>query len=263
MRNPIGCLLSCGRMSRDRRGLEPGRPHRGSRHLTRRQWLAGAAALVGSACAPGRHRPGAGGLRSIETATGRIPADRLGVALMHEHVLVDFAGAEFVGRHRYDSDHVVETVLPHLRRLRALGCNALVECTPAYLGRDAALLKRLSDAAGIHILSNTGYYGAANDKHLPRHAFTETAEQLAGTGAGKAFCSGGDVFEIIEPLLDRDVKGHLEFTRMTASSRLISPSSAMSTAIRTAAWGVRLPSRVCSIHSLPFSMVNSTSWTSL
>lgn len=41
------------------------------------------------------------------------------------------------------------------------------------------LLKRLSEASDIHILSNTGYYGAAQDKHLPPHAFTETAEQLA------------------------------------------------------------------------------------
>ena len=41
------------------------------------------------------------------------------------------------------------------------------------------LLRRLSEASGLHILSNTGYYGAAKDKHLPRHAFTETADQLA------------------------------------------------------------------------------------
>ena len=33
--------------------------------------------------------------------------------------------------------------------------------------------------SGLHILTNTGYYGAANDKHLPAHAFAETAEQLA------------------------------------------------------------------------------------
>ena len=32
---------------------------------------------------------------------------------------------------------------------------------------------------------------------------------------GGNFCSGGDVFEIIGPLLDRDMKGLLEFTRMT------------------------------------------------
>ncbi len=32
---------------------------------------------------------------------------------------------------------------------------------------------------------------------------------------GGNFCSGGDVFEIIWPLLDKDMKGLLEFTRMT------------------------------------------------
>lgn len=35
------------------------------------------------------------------------------------------------------------------------------------------------------------------------------------TGAGKGFCSGGDVNDIIGPLLEMDVKEHLEFTRMT------------------------------------------------
>ena len=36
-----------------------------------------------------------------------------------------------------------------------------------YLGRDVQVLKRLSEASGIRILSNTGYYGAAKDKHVP------------------------------------------------------------------------------------------------
>jgi phosphotriesterase-related protein len=111
--------------------------------------------------------------------TGPIAADRLGLTLMHEHVLVDFIGADRVSPGRYDADHAFATVLPHLKQVRALGCDTLVECTPAYLGRDPVLLKRLSEASGIHILSNTGYYGAAKDKHLPPHAFTETAEQLA------------------------------------------------------------------------------------
>lgn len=125
------------------------------------------------------------------------------MTLMHEHVLVDFAGAEIASPSRYDPDEVVRVVVPHLKQLRSLGCRTLVECTPAYLGRDAALLKRLSEAAGIQILTNTGYYGAANDKHLPRHAFSETDEQLAarwvrehergidGTGIRPAFMKIG------------------------------------------------------------------------
>jgi enoyl-CoA hydratase/carnithine racemase len=36
-------------------------------------------------------------------------------------------------------------------------------------------------------------------------------------GAGDAFCSGGDVREIIGELLDRDMRDHLEFTRMTGA----------------------------------------------
>ncbi len=35
------------------------------------------------------------------------------------------------------------------------------------------------------------------------------------TGAGENFCSGGDVFEIIEPLTKMDMPGLLAFTRMT------------------------------------------------
>jgi enoyl-CoA hydratase/carnithine racemase len=35
------------------------------------------------------------------------------------------------------------------------------------------------------------------------------------TGTGKAFCSGGDVHDIIGPLTSRDYQGLLEFTRMT------------------------------------------------
>ena len=35
------------------------------------------------------------------------------------------------------------------------------------------------------------------------------------TGAGKSFCTGGDVHDIIGPLLSRDLRGLLEFTRMT------------------------------------------------
>ena len=155
----------------------------GTTRLSRREWLAGSLAVLTSGCALGRAQEGASTAvdraGSIETVTGPVAADRLGVTLMHEHVLVDFIGAAHVSRSRYDADAVLQAVLPHLQAARRLGCRTLVECTPAYLGRDPRLLQRLSEASDLFILTNTGYYGAANDKHLPAHAFTETAEQLA------------------------------------------------------------------------------------
>ena len=48
--------------------------------------------------------------------------------------------------------------------------------------------------------------------------YEETVKAIVITGAGGNFCSGGDVFEIIEPLLSRDTKGLLEFTEMTGDA---------------------------------------------
>jgi len=116
---------------------------------------------------------------TVETVTGRIPVSQLGVTLMHEHVMVDFIGADQVSPSRYKPSEVFEAALPKLKALRDRGCTTLMECTPAYLGRDPELLRRLSEASGLRILTNTGYYGAMNGKYLAKHAFTETADQLA------------------------------------------------------------------------------------
>ncbi|HKR00734.1 MAG TPA: enoyl-CoA hydratase family protein, partial [Pyrinomonadaceae bacterium] len=45
--------------------------------------------------------------------------------------------------------------------------------------------------------------------------FEEEVRAVVITGAGRAFCSGGDVHDIIGPLFERDMQGLLEFTRMT------------------------------------------------
>ena len=45
----------------------------------------------------------------------------------------------------------------------------------------------------------------------------EAVRVLVLTGTGKGFCSGGDVREIIGALGKRDVKGMLQFTRMTGA----------------------------------------------
>ena len=113
---------------------------------------------------------------TIMTVRGEIAASEFGRALVHEHVLCDFIGADKTGPHRWDSDAVHEVILPNLRAAKAQGFDSFVDCTPAYIGRDPQLLRRLSDASDLHILTNTGFY---KEPFLPARVFTMSADELA------------------------------------------------------------------------------------
>jgi phosphotriesterase-related protein len=117
--------------------------------------------------------------KKLMTTTGLIKAEHIGISLSHEHILVDFVGAAHIHPSRWDHQEVIRTIKPFLYEIHSLGCKTFFDCTPAYLGRDAALLKKLAQSTGLHIVTNTGYYGAVDNKYLPMHAFSETAEQLA------------------------------------------------------------------------------------
>lgn len=115
----------------------------------------------------------------IITVTGEIPASEMGKTLHHEHLLVDFIGADSTGYHRWNKAEVVEKVLPYLLEIKKLGYKTLIECTPEYLGRDPELLQLLSEKSGIQIITNVGYYSAVGAKFIPPHGFSESPEQLA------------------------------------------------------------------------------------
>jgi phosphotriesterase-related protein len=96
----------------------------------------------------------------IMTVNGPIPANTTGITLEHEHILVDFIGADSINPARWDDQEVVLIALPFLRKVKESGCSTFIDCTPAYLGRDPELLKSLSSASGLNIITNTGLYGA-------------------------------------------------------------------------------------------------------
>ncbi len=114
----------------------------------------------------------------IMTVTGKITAAQLGLTLPHEHVFSNF-GAPITDTPAFDEEKLMAQVLPYLKHIKSLGCETIVDCTGAYFGRAPQLLKKLSEASGVQILTNTGYYGAADDRYIPEHAYQETAGQLA------------------------------------------------------------------------------------
>ncbi|WP_297336973.1 phosphotriesterase [Algoriphagus sp.] len=115
----------------------------------------------------------------FNSVRGEIPLDSLGLTLIHEHLLVDFIGADAVSMDRWDRDSVIQKVLPYLMEVKKFGVKTMLDCTPSFLGKDPILLEQLSEKSGIQLLTNTGYYGAVEGKYLPAHAYSESAAQLA------------------------------------------------------------------------------------
>ena len=115
----------------------------------------------------------------IMTVTGPIDPEDTGNILTHEHILVDFIGANETGYHRWDREEVAAVTAPYIDEVKKLGCKTIFECTPNYLGRDPRLLKLISEKMQINLVTNTGLYGAMDNKFIPDYAFKESAEQLS------------------------------------------------------------------------------------
>jgi phosphotriesterase-related protein len=124
---------------------------------------------------------GAGNEREVMTVRGRVQSRDMGLTLAHEHLLASFQPHEEWVRQplTYDRDEVVDLVLPHLIRIRELGCRTFVDATAVGLGRDAVLLRRLSEESGLHILATTGNYAAFEYRFLPPYVSTSSPQELA------------------------------------------------------------------------------------
>ena len=76
----------------------------------------------------------------IQDVTGTHQVDPNQVWLTHEHVLVDFIGADNIRPDRYDHNLIIEEMLPYFIELKDFNVNFFVDATPNYLGRDVLLL---------------------------------------------------------------------------------------------------------------------------
>lgn len=110
------------------------------------------------------------------TVNGLIETEAMGLTLPHEHIMVDFIGAEETGRDRYERKKVIETMQPYLEEVKEKGVKTFVDCTPMYLARDVKVLHQLSQNTGMNILTNTGQY---KEPYLPEVTFKIEARELA------------------------------------------------------------------------------------
>ncbi|ERJ13220.1 phosphotriesterase family protein [Haloplasma contractile] len=96
----------------------------------------------------------------IYTVNGVIEKEELGLCLSHEHLAWDSRYATFNYFYKTYDQHYTEAafqkILPLFNRLYELGCRAIVEASPPRGGQNLLLMKKLSDATGIHMIASTG-----------------------------------------------------------------------------------------------------------
>ncbi|MCB1475639.1 MAG: hypothetical protein KDJ53_06335 [Rhodobiaceae bacterium] len=97
----------------------------------------------------------------IQTVCGPVAPQSLGRTLAHEHVVMmtewllrDFPQYSYPG----GRDAVQEKVVATMRRLKAAGIDALVDCSALGHGRDIGLVADASASSGLHVVACTGIY---------------------------------------------------------------------------------------------------------
>ncbi len=115
----------------------------------------------------------------IMTINGPIQPSEMGKTLIHEHVFLDWSGADRIDPKNWNSDEAYEVILPFLLEVKKHGVTTFMECTPTYLGKNVPLLKRLADATKLQIITNTGFYAARKHQYLPEKVQRLRASEIA------------------------------------------------------------------------------------
>ena len=92
------------------------------------------------------------------TTLGPYEADALGMILPHEHIFVDLGPLEEKNYLQARAEDVIALMAPEIEKIKALGVTALVECTPASVGRRADIDRAVSMATDFPVVVPTGIY---------------------------------------------------------------------------------------------------------
>src|ERR1700712_1537923 len=98
-------------------------------------------------------------MEMIQTVTGPVSADALGVTLVHEHLLIGFPGWQLDAlAPPFVRSEALSRASDKLAELYELGVRTLVDPCPMDLGRDVEFMARVSERSRVRIICATGVY---------------------------------------------------------------------------------------------------------
>ncbi len=92
----------------------------------------------------------------VNTATGTVDAERLGLTLSHEHVVIapPFRQLPFL----FDREQTLQRAIKALTEAKQGGIDSMIELTTIDLGRETALVAEAARASGMNVIVATGIW---------------------------------------------------------------------------------------------------------
>ena len=135
-------------------------------------------------------------MASIESVTGPIAAEDLGVTLIHEHLRARDEANAIQFPHIYDDAALEQTALEAAQAAVDRGVKTIGEPTAMFLGRDVEFIERVATQAGLQAIVCTGIYTydylplfwRSRDADVMADAFVRDIEEgIQGTSIKAAF----------------------------------------------------------------------------
>ena len=116
--------------------------------------------------------------KKINTVTGPISVNGLGVTLMHEHLVIGFSGWESDTLHPGPRrNEMIAICCDHIAQMQAHGIRSMVDPCPNDLGRDVTLAAEVAQKTGFNIVCATGMY-KEEDGGMPYWNFRRRFEPI-------------------------------------------------------------------------------------
>ena len=99
-------------------------------------------------------------MATIETVSGPVDEEQLGLTLPHEHIRSTSEAVRATFPHLYDEQAEFDRAVAEFKEVADRGVKTVVEPTCMDLGRDVGLIKRVAEATGLQFVVCTGVYGS-------------------------------------------------------------------------------------------------------
>lgn len=116
-------------------------------------------------------------MAQINSVLGPIDSSELGFTLVHEHLLIGWAGWKSDNQFTFNRAENMAKAVDRLQELKGLGVQTFVDPCPADIGRDPEFMAEASQRSGMTIIGSTGLYH--EEMGIPAYYRGLAEEQLA------------------------------------------------------------------------------------